>query len=268
MQPLIPQLSTLCGQPFVITASTILRIIALLVIGIPFISWISHRIGHALKNYLSLHHATVAKKSLYYTLFLILGMLVLHEAGFNISALIGAAGIVGIAVGFAAQTTVSNIISGLFLLVENALAIGDVIICGNIRGTVHSIHLIAVNIKTDENTMVRISYQDILKANLINLSHFPTCRLAFNIEVENRRSSQEIADFIKQSIEKHADLFAQKQITIIAVGIKDVFGKQYVQHTVYVWVTTSNINIITNKIVQSLQAEAQKENLVILVNRI
>jgi small-conductance mechanosensitive channel len=60
----------------------------------------------------------VARKAIAYTGFVIVLMTVLAELGVKLTAILGAAGIVGIAVGFASQTSVSNIISGLFLISE------------------------------------------------------------------------------------------------------------------------------------------------------
>ena len=83
-------------------------------------------------------------------------MAVLGELGVKLTALLGAAGIVGIAVGFASQTSVSNIISGLFLISEKPFAIGDVIRIGTTTGIIQSIDLLSIKIRTFDNLFVRI----------------------------------------------------------------------------------------------------------------
>ena len=74
-------------------------------------------------------------KYLFYTIVVIqiLGLL-----GINFSALWGAAGIAGVAIGFAAQTSVSNLISGLFVITEGSLKLGDLIEVDDIKGYVDS----------------------------------------------------------------------------------------------------------------------------------
>ena len=62
--------------------------------------------------------------------YVILGLFViaaLHQLGFNLNVLLGAAGILTVALGFASQTSMSNLISGLFLIGEKPFQIGDII---------------------------------------------------------------------------------------------------------------------------------------------
>ncbi|MFI5369473.1 MAG: mechanosensitive ion channel domain-containing protein, partial [Spirochaetia bacterium] len=78
----------------------------------------------------------IARKVISYTGFFLVLMGVLSELGLKLTALLGAAGIVGIAVGFASQTSVSNIISGLFLISEKPFGVGDVIRIGTTTGII------------------------------------------------------------------------------------------------------------------------------------
>lgn len=65
----------------------------------------------------------------------------LQEIGINIATLLAGAGIVGIAIGFGAQSLVKDFFSGFFILVENQYAVGDVIKIGDISGSVEKITL-------------------------------------------------------------------------------------------------------------------------------
>jgi small conductance mechanosensitive channel len=71
----------------------------------------------------------------------VLLVIVLRELGVDVQALLVSAGIVGVAIGFGAQTLVRDLIAGLFLLFEGLLAIGDVVEVGGQRGTVEGIGL-------------------------------------------------------------------------------------------------------------------------------
>ncbi|HEX5791185.1 MAG TPA: mechanosensitive ion channel domain-containing protein, partial [Luteolibacter sp.] len=84
---------------------------------------------------------------------LLLGLLlatVLNQFDVKLGAALGAAGIVGIAVGFAAQTSLSNVISGFFLLGERPFAVGDLIEVDGVTGTVDRIGLISATIRTPD----------------------------------------------------------------------------------------------------------------------
>ena len=67
--------------------------------------------------------------------------MILDELGINIGPYLAAAGIVGVALGFGAQSLVKDIIGGIFIIVEDQYNIGDVIKIASISGTVEEINL-------------------------------------------------------------------------------------------------------------------------------
>ncbi len=71
-----------------------------------------------------------------------------RELGFKLATLLGAAGIAGVAIGFASQTSLSNIISGIFLVWEEPFQIGDVLQVGSTSGVVQSIELLSTKLRT------------------------------------------------------------------------------------------------------------------------
>jgi moderate conductance mechanosensitive channel len=69
------------------------------------------------------------------------GMLILSELGIDLKPILAAAGIGGLAIGFGAQSVVKDVISGFFLLLENQVRVGDVVVIGGTGGLVESITL-------------------------------------------------------------------------------------------------------------------------------
>jgi small conductance mechanosensitive channel len=69
------------------------------------------------------------------------GMLVLAELGIDLKPILAAAGIGGLAIGFGAQSVVKDVISGFFLLLENQVRVGDVVVIGGTGGLVEAITL-------------------------------------------------------------------------------------------------------------------------------
>lgn len=123
------------------------------------------------------------KKFAKYSYYVILILYVLSLFGVKLSAIWGAAGIAGVAIGFAAQTSVSNIISGLFVLTEGSLKVGDTIIVGDVTGVVDSVSLLSVRVHTFDNQMVRIPNSTIINNNLINNSFHQVRRLTVRVSV-------------------------------------------------------------------------------------
>jgi small conductance mechanosensitive channel len=78
---------------------------------------------------------------------LIAGMLILSELGLSIAPILGAAGVVGVAVGFGAQSLVKDFFSGFFILLENQVRVGDVVTVGGKGGLVEEVTLRYVRLR-------------------------------------------------------------------------------------------------------------------------
>jgi small-conductance mechanosensitive channel len=132
----------------------------------------------------TLQRQMIVRKIISYAGFVLVLMAVLGELGVKVTALLGAAGIVGIAVGFASQTSVSNIISGVFLISEKPFAIGDVIRIGTTTGIIQSIDLLSIKIRTFDNLFVRIPNEKILTSEVTNITRFPIRRMDIVFQVD------------------------------------------------------------------------------------
>jgi len=84
---------------------------------------------------------------------LVAGMLALSELGISIAPILGAAGVVGIAVGFGAQSLIKDYFNGFFMLLENQIRQGDVVeVCGK-TGTVEDVTLRYVCLRDNEGSV-------------------------------------------------------------------------------------------------------------------
>ena len=135
------------------------------------------------KPKMSPHYGSLVGKLINYVFWIILALYVLSLFNVNLKAVWGAAGVFGLAIGFAAQTSVSNLISGLFVLGEKAMKIGDFIDVGGVSGVVDSIGLLSVKVHTLDNQMVRIPNSTIMNSNLTNFNSFDKRRLVFDVPV-------------------------------------------------------------------------------------
>ena len=85
--------------------------------------------------------ARVVRYAVRVVLTVLVVMLVLNELGVSIAPLVGAAGVVGIAVGFGAQSLIKDYFNGFFLLVENQIRVGDVVRIADKAGLVEEVSL-------------------------------------------------------------------------------------------------------------------------------
>ncbi len=102
------------------------------------------------------HRGMIVRRASHYLILALFLITALHQLGFNLSALLGAAGIASVAIGFASQTSASNLTSGLFLIGEESFRIGDVIRIGDTTGEVLNIDLLSVKLRTFDNLFIRL----------------------------------------------------------------------------------------------------------------
>ncbi|MEG4250012.1 cyclic nucleotide-binding domain-containing protein [Microcoleus sp. Pol10D4] len=109
---------------------------------------------------------------------------VLQSAGINLTSLTVLAGVVGIGFGFGLQNLASNFISGLTLLFENQIRVGDFIEIDNLLGTVETISIRSTVIKTIDGLFVIIPNIKFVETNIINWSYRDArCRLHIPVGV-------------------------------------------------------------------------------------
>jgi len=99
--------------------------------------------------------------SLFVALCALTGMVALGALGINIAPLLAGAGVIGLAVGFGAQTLVKDIVSGLFFLIDDAFRVGEYIIIGDTSGTVEKISVRSLQLRHDQGAVHTIPYGEI-----------------------------------------------------------------------------------------------------------
>jgi small-conductance mechanosensitive channel len=171
----------------------------------------------------------LVRKAIRYLGYVVVITTILKSLGVDLSALLGAAGIAGIAIGFAAQTSISNLISGLFLISEKPFKIGDTIQTGDITGIVMSVDLLSVKIQTFDNRFVRIPNETIIKTNVINITRFPIRRLDIWISVSYASDLEIVKALLKDIAAKNVHVLDNPAPLVLidkfdSSGINILFG--------------------------------------------
>ena len=133
-----------------------------------------------------------------YCFYVLIIMYVLDELfGINLTAIWGAAGIAGVAVGFAAQTTVSNFISGIFIVTEKTMKIGDLIEVDGVSGIVDKVSLLSIWVHTPDNQFIRIPSSTIINTKLKNYSTYDYRRYIFDVSVDYSTDLDKAVEVLK-----------------------------------------------------------------------
>lgn len=159
------------------------RALMVVLVGLILVRVISTAVGRTAQARIGRQEAMIARRLVTWVLGGLVLVTALNQLGFNLGVLLGAAGVLTVAVGFASQTSASNLISGLFLMVERPFVVGDVIRIDDFTGEVLSVDLLSVKLRTFDNLFVRVPNEEIIKKSFVNLTHFPIRRVDLLIGV-------------------------------------------------------------------------------------
>ena len=117
------------------------------------------------------------------TLVVMVGLSILSSAGVNIAPLIAGAGVLGVAIGFGAQSLVKDIVSGIFFLVDDAFRIGEYIEIGNLRGVVEGMSIRSLRLRHHLGAVHTIPFGEL--TSLTNYSRdWVILRMEFRVPFE------------------------------------------------------------------------------------
>ena len=133
-----------------------------------------------------------------YVIYFITGVMVLRELGVDTTAIIASAGVVGLAIGFGAQSLVKDVLSGAFLLFEGVISVGDSVNVGEHSGTVEVIGLRNIHLRKYSGELRVIPYGEVASFGNFNKGYMRAIvkvGVAYEQDVEKgMKALEEIAD--------------------------------------------------------------------------
>ncbi len=237
---------------------TIVRIGILVAMGVVGISAMKRVLTRALERwYNDPVRIPIMVRLLTYLAVFIVGASIMQELGINITALLGAAGILGVAIGFAAQASVSNIISGIFILIERPFSIDDEIQIDEFSGKVVDINLFSIGLLTPDHRSIRIPHEKLLKNVIINKTHRAKRRYEVTIALASYEDLDRArAVFVDAMRNESYCLTSPEPIVWV-----DTINGDVTQLIVGVWVDSSKLVEAKHRLVGALYHACKKENI-------
>ena len=195
-------------------------------------------------------HALLLQRSVTYLVLVLTAAAALRELGVDLGVLLGAAGIVTVAVGFAAQTSISNLISGLFLIGEQPFVIGDVVTVGSVTGEVLSIDLMSVKIRTFDNLHVRVPNETMLKSNVTTVTKYPIRRVDMTMGVAYRSDLERVRDLLMDLADRNPQCLTEPEPLFIFTG----YGDNALEFQFSVWAASENFLSLRNGLYFEIKA--------------
>ncbi|MGB2109617.1 MAG: mechanosensitive ion channel family protein [Marinobacter vinifirmus] len=204
----------------------------LLVLGIVLATFVARSVGRLVETRTTRHHQVMIRRVFFYLVFLLFAIAALREAGFSLEVVLGAAGILTVAIGFASQTSASNIISGLFLVMEKPFEIGDTIEVDATIGEVVAIDLLSVKLRTADNLYVRIPNETLIKTRVINRSRFPIRRIDLVLGIAYAEDVEKVRDLLLELAQQNTVCLEEPKPFVLVTG----FGASSVDLQFSFWV--------------------------------
>ncbi|MDH3674938.1 MAG: mechanosensitive ion channel family protein [Anaerolineae bacterium] len=234
-----------------------LRALGILIIGFLLAKFAGLALRRLVQGRASPHQAMLIQRGVYYLLLSVFVVTALIQLGFNLGVLLGAAGVLTIAIGFAAQTSMSNLISGLFLIGEQPFEVGDLIKVGETVGEVLSVDLLSIKLRKFDNTYVRIPNETLLNSEVDTLTKFPIRRIDLQIGIAYKEDVAKVRQVLLEIADKNPLCLAEPEPLIIFQG----FGESSIDLQCSVWVRRDEYLTLKNEIQMDIKEAFDQQNI-------
>lgn len=188
-------------------------------------------------------------------------LLALSHLGVDLSVLLVAGGVAGLALGFAAQTVVSNLLSGIFLYFDRPFKVGDAIAIGNNFGIVEDITIFSTRIRLFDGRLLRVSNEEVFRSNIINLANIKARRVEYQITLAHGTDVTKAIGIIKRVLDQDplvlaepAPLIFSPQVTLDGIVV-----------TVWAWTTANLYFDVWTTLLTKIREELNREGIKLAV---
>jgi len=159
-------------------------------------------------------------------------IIVLQTVGLDLSTLTILAGALGIGIGFGLQNITNNLVSGIIILFERPIKVGDRIEVSNIAGDVIRISMRSTTILTNDNISIIVPNSEFISSTVINWSHIDrNIRLNFPVDVSYTENPQEVKKLLLEVAEENSGVLKNPKPDVLF----DKFGESSLIFNLRVW---------------------------------
>lgn len=209
-----------------------------LVLAIVLIAWLSNKlrsllVGRILKYYHVDAGVADAVGTIFRYVFVIVGLAITIESvGIDLSSLQIVAGALGVGIGFGLQNITNNFISGMIILFERPIKVGDRIEVGNLEGNVVEISARATTVNTNDNVSVIVPNSDFISKQVINWSHNNRLvRFRFPVSVSYKEDPNLVKKALLEVVKENSGVLKHPEPDVLF----DAFGDSSLDFMLRVW---------------------------------
>ncbi len=233
------ELTSIDDKP--ITVSKLIWVLVLLIVGFRFSRKLSVWMGQKLFPRLGFASGVSAglQTISFYLLVLLVTLLVLYIVNVPLTLFTVLGGALAIGVGFGSQNIVRNFISGLILLAERPIKIGDTVEIDGSSGIIENVGARSTRIRTFNNSYVILPNSDLLEKKVLNwtFTDSPT-RVMIQVGASYESSPRQVAKLLRRAVDEHGKIMTSPEPSILFKA----FGDHALIFEVYFWVKMRHFN--------------------------
>ncbi len=197
------------------------------------------------------NYSKLLQRVVYYTVIAVAAMMALSYLGVDFTGALLAGGILGIVVGFATQSVVSNLISGIFLQLDKPISIGDPIgiIDADLHGVILEINVFSTTIRTFDGINLRIPNEKIFTSKIYNYAKHTARRATITIGVAYKEDIAKVIEIIMKTLDENPLILVEPAPLVYA----DTLGDSSVNLSVRVWTPSSVWFPVRTQLVQQVK---------------
>lgn len=175
----------------------------------------------------------------------------------DVGQLLVVGGTVGLIVAFASQKIVSNLGSGIFLLIERPIKTGDTIQIGETSGTVNQIRILSTIVKTYEGIYVRIPNEEVFTSEITNYVANPARRFEYLVSIGYGDDAGKAVRVIRKLLEDHPFVLKNPAPSVFVSEL----GDSGVELTVYIWAPSRVWWSVRTELLQKIKEALNREGI-------
>jgi small-conductance mechanosensitive channel len=184
-------------------------------------------------------------------------VLALNRVGLDIGSILVAGGLLAIAVGFAAQTTISSLLSGTLIYIDRPFKVGEAVSIGANMGVVEDISVFSTRLRAFDGRLIRIPNEDVFKSTIVNLTATKARRLEYQIPLQHDVDLKKTVEVVKRVLDSHPLVLAEPQPTIFVAQAT----VEAVTLNIWAWVPQQRFFQVWTELLASIRDELAKEGI-------
>ncbi len=199
------------------------------------INLFTRKVKYLLREKFSTSSLNIFSKFLLYGFVALYIIVFLSFLGFNLSSLLVAGGFISIIIGFATQKVIGNAISGLFLMIERPIKIGQSVEIAGKIGIIEDIRFLSTIIRSFEGPFIRIPNEMVFNSLITNLVENVARRIDYRIGISYQSDAKKATQIIQEVLDSDPKVLAIPEPEIFV----DKIGESSIDFIIRFWTPTN-----------------------------